>query len=63
MKEESIGATLHFNAEEVVERTQVLEGELGVKAICEILKKSRGGCRQDDVVDVKEEVGSGSPWL
>ena len=52
MKEEVIGATLHFNPEEVVERTQILEGKLGTEASREVLKESRGGCRQDDVVDV-----------
>ena len=59
MKEEACRTTRHLDAEEVVERTQVLKGELGTKAVSELSKKVGGACCQDDVVDIEQQVSSG----
>ena len=52
MKKEPIRATYHLDAEEVVERTEVLQGELSAEAVGELSKKSISACRQDDVVNI-----------
>ena len=59
MQEEASGPTNNFDAEEVVESPQVLEGELGAEASCELLKKHWQGRNQDDAVDVQEKVSGG----
>ena len=55
MKEETIRTTHHLNTEEVVQRTQVLDGKLSTKTISKPTKKLSGACRQDDVVNIEEQ--------
>ena len=59
VQKEASSPAHYLDAEEVVESPQVLEGELGTKARCDLLKKRWRGCSQDDVVDVQEEVRGG----
>ena len=56
MKKEPIGASYHLNAEEVVQRAEVLNGELSAEASSMLAKELGRGSRQDDVVDVEQEV-------
>lgn len=60
MQEEASGPANNLDAEEVVESPQVLEGELGAEASCDLLKQRWRGRSQDDVVDIGEEVRGGS---
>ena len=55
IKEEAIYSTNNLDPEEIVQRTQVLNGKLSMKTISELLKKSSQACCQDDVVDVKQQ--------
>ena len=52
MKKEAIRTAHHLNTEEVVQRTQVLDGELSAKTSREMTEKASRTCRQDDVVDI-----------
>jgi hypothetical protein len=58
MQKEAVGPTDHLNAEEVVQRPQVLEGELITKTSRHSLKELGGGGREDDVVDVEQQICS-----
>jgi hypothetical protein len=44
------------DAEEVVEIPHVSHGELGVECLDETLQENHGRSREDDVVDVEEQV-------
>lgn len=59
MKEEAVGATYDLDAEEVVQGPQVLEGKLSAKTLGDLSQEVRGAGRQDDVVDVKQQVRGG----
>jgi hypothetical protein len=56
MKEEPICTTDHLNPEEVVKGSQVLESKLSVKTISELSKQLRGAGRQNDIMDIEEQV-------
>ena len=47
----------HLNAEEVVQRAQVLDDELSLKTRGELTEEASSGCRQDDVVNIEQQVG------
>lgn len=53
VQEEASSPTHDLDAEEVVESPQVLVGELGAEASCDLLKKRWRGRSQDDVIDVQ----------
>lgn len=36
---------------------EIRDGELRVETLGDTLKKSRGRCREDDVIDVEQQVG------
>src|SRR3954465_14571323 len=57
MKEKPVSAPDDLHAEEVVERAKILQSELCTKAVGELSKKSISACRQDDVVNIEEQVG------
>src|SRR4051812_6294784 len=57
MKKEPVRTPDNLDAEEVVERAEVLQRELSTKTVGEPSKKISGGCRQDDVIDVQQQVG------
>ena len=57
MKEEARRTAHHLDTEEVVQRTQVLDGELSAKTSRELTEKTSRTCRQDDVVDIEQQVG------
>ena len=57
MKKEVVCTPYHLDAEEVVVRPQVLDDELGAKALGEPSKEVDGACSQDDVVDVEKQIG------
>ena len=57
MKKEAIWTAHHLNTEEVVQRTQVLDGELSAKTSRELTEETSHTCRQDDVVDIEQQVG------
>lgn len=57
MKEEAIRTAHHHDTEEVVQRTQVLDGELSTKMSRELTEETSRTCRQDDVVDIEQQVG------
>jgi hypothetical protein len=52
MKKEAVGSPNNLDAKEVMESTQILDGKLVTQPVSDLLKKSCGGGRQDDVVDV-----------
>ena len=41
-----------------MQRAQVLDGELSLKTRGELTEETSGGCRQDDVVNIEQQVGS-----
>jgi hypothetical protein len=51
-QEHAIGGVLDGDAEEVVQGTEVSHGKLRAQMTNDVLKKSRRGGGQDDVVDV-----------
>ena len=57
MKEEAIRTAHHLDTEEVVQRTQVLDGELSAKTSRELTEETSRTCRQDDVIDIEQQVG------
>ena len=61
MKEEAIRTTHHLDAEEVVQRTQVLDGELSAKTSRELTEETSRTCHQDDVIDIEQQVGRAEP--
>ena len=63
VQEEASSPAHYLDAEEVVESPQVLEGELGAEASCDLLKERWRGGSQDDVVDVQEEVRGGGTLM
>jgi hypothetical protein len=46
----------NLDAEEVVQRTQVLHCECALQTIDDTMEKRQGRRRQDDVIDVEEEI-------
>jgi hypothetical protein len=56
MEEEPVRTSDNLDAEEVVKRAKILQRELSAKAVGELSKKTSGGGRQDDVVDVQQQV-------
>ena len=56
MKKETIRTTHHLNTEEVVQRTQVLDGKLSTETISKLAKELRSACCQDDVVNIEQQV-------
>ena len=40
-----------------MQRTQVLDGELNAKTSSELTDKASRACRQDDVIDIEQQVG------
>ena len=58
MKEEAIRTAHHLDTEEVVQRTQVLDGELSAKTSRELTEETSRTCRQDDVVDIEQQKSS-----
>ena len=58
MKKEAIRTAHHLDTEEVVQRAQVLYGELSAKTSHELTEETSRTCRQDDVVDIKEQICS-----
>jgi hypothetical protein len=57
VKKEPIRSTDHLETEKVMERPQVLDGELSAKAISKPSKKIGSAGRQDDVVNIEQQVG------
>ena len=57
MEKEAIQTAHHLNTEEVVQRIQVLDGELSAKTSRELTEETSRTCRQDDVVDIEQQVG------
>ena len=57
MKEEAIRTGHHLDTEKVVQRTQVLDGELSAKTSHELTEETSRTCHQDDVVDIEQQVG------
>lgn len=57
MKKEAIRTVHHLNTEEVVQRTQVLDGELSAKTSRDLTEKTSRTCRQDNVIDIEQQVG------
>jgi hypothetical protein len=57
VKKEPIRSTDHLETEEVMERPQVLDGELSVKAISKPSKEIGSASCQDDVVNIEQQVG------
>jgi hypothetical protein len=58
VEEEVVGPLLKWDAEEVVERAEVLHRELLLKSYSGTLEKLRARCGEDDVVDVEQQVSS-----
>ena len=56
MKKETIRTTHHLNTEEVVQRTQVLDGKLRTETISKPAKELRSACCQDDVVNIEKKI-------
>ena len=56
MKKETIRTVHHLNTVEVVQRAQVLDGELSTKTISKLAKELRSACCQDDVVNIKQQI-------
>jgi hypothetical protein len=54
MQEESLGPTFGSDAEEVMERPQVLHRKLQLEGDDCALQEVGGGCREDNAVDVEE---------
>jgi len=62
-EEEPIGGARDGDPEEVVEVAEVCHGELRVQTLGDALQESWSRGRQDDVVDVEEQVHRGAPLL
>ena len=60
-EEEPVGGTCDEDPEEVVEIAKVRHGELRVQTLGDALQESWSRGRQDDVVDVEEQVRRGTP--
>lgn len=60
VKEEIARMPHHLDPKEVMQRTKVLDGKLGIKTINEPSKKTVGVVRQDNAIDIEEKVGSGN---
>ena len=63
MQKEAVSPSDHLDAEEVVQGPQVLEGELVTKTSSQPLKEGGGGRREDDVVDVEQQICSVSSLM
>ena len=63
VQKEASSPAHYLDAEEVVESPQVLEGELITKTSSQPLKEVRGGRREDDVVDVEQQICSVSSLM
>jgi hypothetical protein len=59
-KEEPVGGASHGDPQEVMELPKVRHGEFRVKAIDDAAEESIRGSREDDVVDVEQQVGTGA---
>ena len=57
MQEEPIWPSNHLNAKKIMQRTQILQGKLITKTSSVPLEEHDSGCRQNDVVDVQQQVG------
>ena len=57
MKEEAIWMAHHLDTEEVVQRAQVVDGELSAKTSRELTEETSRTCRQDDAIDIEQQVG------
>jgi hypothetical protein len=55
-QKEAVRGARDRDAKEVVESTEVCHGELGAEPIGDAPQKGRGRRRQDDVVDVEQQV-------
>ena len=53
MQKETVSPADHLDAEKVVQRPQVLEGELITKTSSQPLKEIGSGRREDDVIGVE----------
>ena len=60
-EEEPVGGARDGDPEEVVEVAEVCHGELRVQTLGDALQESWSRGRQDDVVDVEEQVRRGTP--
>ena len=58
MNKEPVRSAYNLEAEEVMERAEVLDGELSTKTISDLSKKIHSARCQDDVVDVEEQICS-----
>jgi len=56
MKKESIRSPKNLNTKEVMKSTQVLDSKLSTQPESNLLKKGCGGGRQDDVIDVEQQL-------
>jgi hypothetical protein len=56
VKKEAIRSVHNLNAEEVVQGSQVLERELGMKTVGGLLQEHWCASREDDVFDVEQQV-------
>jgi hypothetical protein len=56
MEKEPVRSAHHLKAEEVVKWAEVLDGELSVKTISELSKKSIAAGCQDDVVNIEQQI-------
>ena len=63
MQKEPICPSNHHDAKEVVQGPQVLKGELITKTSSQLLKEIGGGRREDDVVDVEQQICSVSSLM
>ena len=63
VQEEPIWPSNHLNAKEVMQGTQVLQVKLIAKTSSKPLEKRDSGSRQDDVVDVEQQVGRVNPVM
>jgi hypothetical protein len=56
LEQEAVWAPLYLNAKEEVHWPHVFEFELGVDGADDSVEDVDGGAREDDVVDVEEQV-------
>ena len=63
MQKETVSPADHLDAEKVVQGPQVLEGELITKTSSQPLKEIGGRRREDDVVDVEQQICSVSSLM
>ena len=54
MKKEAIRTSNNLDADEIVQRTQVLNGKLSAKTIGKLSKKNTRASCHDDIVDIKQ---------